>query len=97
MGEKLVTHLEGLTDNLLPCLMILDFNLPELNAEEILKILNAHKRYDPIPKIVWSTSNSTVYKSKCIKLGAADYLVKPRDIASFVETAKYMFSFCSPS
>lgn len=96
-GRKVVTHLEGLSNDSLPCLIILDYNLPELNAEEILKILHAHKRYDPIPIIVWSTSNSALYKSKCINLGASDYLVKPRDIAAFVETAKYMFSFCSPS
>jgi CheY-like chemotaxis protein len=96
-GRKVVAHLDDLNDDLLPCLIILDYNLPELNAEEILKILNAHKRYDLIPKIVWSTSNSAIYKSKCINLGASDYLVKPRDMASFVKTAKYMFSFCSPS
>jgi CheY-like chemotaxis protein len=94
-GRKVVTHLETLADDSLPCLIILDFNLPELNAEEILTILNAHKRYNSIPKIVWSTSNSAIYKSKCIKLGASDYLVKPRDVVSFVETAKYMFSFAA--
>src|SRR3954467_13793621 len=78
-------------------LIILDYNLPQLNAEEILKILNAHQRYDSIPKIVWSTSNSAIYKSKCINLGAGEYLVKPRDMVSLVETAKYMFSFCNLS
>jgi len=52
MGEKLITHLEGLGDGSLPCLIILDYNLPELNAEEILKILSRCKRYDPIPKVV---------------------------------------------
>ena len=76
-GKKLITHWESLEDELLPYLIILDYNLPELNGAEILKILNAHKRYQSIPKIIWSTSNSKIYKSACIKLGASDYLVKP--------------------
>ena len=61
-GRKLVTHLEQLPDSDLPCLIILDYNMPELNGADILKSLKAQARYDSIPKIIWSTSGSETFK-----------------------------------
>jgi DNA-binding response OmpR family regulator len=92
-GKKIITFLQNLQDDLLPSLIILDYNLPELNGAEILQILNSNDRYKTIPKLIWSTSNSVIYKSKCIELGALDYIVKPSNIASLREVAKYMLSF----
>lgn len=92
-GKNIISYLEELEDGSLPSLIILDYNLPEVNGAEILKILRSHPRYMNIPKLIWSTSNSLVYKSKCIELGALDYIVKPTNIASLTEVAKYMLSF----
>src|SRR5688572_26558933 len=56
-GRKVISHLETADDNL-PCLIILDFNMPELNGAEILKILSKDHRLKEIPKIIWSTSDA---------------------------------------
>jgi len=93
-GKKIIEYLDRLVDDALPCLVILDYNMPGLNGSEILKMLGNNKRYADIPKIVWSTSGSPAYKTSCLELGASDYLVKPSDMKSLKETVKYMLSFC---
>jgi DNA-binding response OmpR family regulator len=92
-GKNIITFLEGLSDDSLPSLIILDYNLPELNGAEILKLLKANKRYDNVPKLIWSTSGSAVFKSMCMELGASDYIVKPSTVTAFTKVAEYMLSF----
>jgi CheY-like chemotaxis protein len=92
-GRKVISHLESSADYL-PCLIILDYNMPELNGAEILKILSHNERFTSIPKIIWSTSDAPVYKSICLEYGASDYLVKPSKIDVLENMVKYMLSFC---
>lgn len=96
-GNKAVAYLEALKDEALPQLIVLDYNLPEMNGEEILEKLSKNKRYDIIPKIVWSTSNSALYKTKCLQLGAKAYMVKPSDFSGIEDLAKQMLEFCTTS
>lgn len=94
-GSKLVANLEKLGDHNLPCLIVLDYNMPEMNGAEILKRLNNNNRYRTIPKIIWSTSGSETYKKMCLELGACEYIIKPSNVSSLTEIARYMLSFCS--
>ena len=94
-GKKLIDYLKGLQDHLLPSVLILDYNMPELNGAEILEILKAHPRFDVIPKIIWSTSNSFDCKALCLLHGAKEYIVKPSNMSNLVEVAKHMLSYCS--
>jgi CheY-like chemotaxis protein len=93
-GKKALTILEGLKDNELPCLIVLDYNLPEINGGEILKILKGNERFADIPKVVWSTSNSPQYKQICLNCGASAYFVKPSEISGIEKLAKEMLGFC---
>jgi len=93
-GKKLISYLLDMSDNESPCLILLDYNMPELNGEEILKRINADKRFTDIPKIVWSTSNAANYRERCINAGAMEYLVKPSTIQSLKDTLLHILSFC---
>lgn len=93
-GDRLVAALNHLPDDKLPCLIVLDYNMPELNGAEILKELKKNKRYDHIPKIIWSTSGAEIYKQHCLSLGASDYLIKPSSVKELLQIVKYMISFC---
>lgn len=93
-GRKVIAHLET-ADNHLPCLIVLDYNMPELNGAEILKILSSNERLTSVPKIIWSTSDAPVYKNICLEYGACDYLVKPSRIDALQHMVKYMLSLCS--
>lgn len=93
-GRKAILFLENVPDHALPCLIILDYNLPELDGAQILKALSAHSRYYHIPKVVWSTSNSQLYRQLCLEGGANAYFVKPSNISGIKQLAKEMLSFC---
>lgn len=93
-GQKLIDHLEKVSDKQLPCLIILDYNMPALNGAEILKILNQNPRLNKCPKIIWSTSGAPAYKKICLELGARDFLVKPNKIADMETMVRHMLSYC---
>ena len=94
-GRKLVSLLSQLSDKNLPCLIILDYNMPELNGADILRELKSHNRYNSIPKIIWSTSGSETYKRLCLELGACEYIIKPSSFKELTDVARHMLSFCS--
>ena len=92
-GKKFIHYLDGLADSEIPDLIILDYNIPEINGAEILEHLKENKRYHPIVKIVWSTSNSAMYENSCVSLGAKAYLVKPSNISALNDLAKKMLTY----
>jgi CheY-like chemotaxis protein len=94
-GRQVIQHLEVIDEHEMPCLIVLDFNMPELNGAEILRLLGDNSRIQHIPKIIWSTSDAPAYKAMCLELGASDYLVKPSRIHLLEETARQMLSYCS--
>ena len=93
-GRKFLEKLLSLDDEKLPCLIVLDYNMPEMNGAEILQELKAIERYNSIPKIIWSTSGSDTYRNHCLKLGASDYITKPTSVQDLEAIVKYMLSFC---
>ena len=69
-GKKAARYLEELADTALPCLIIVDYNLPEVDGAQLLEILSLNERFKTIPIVVWSTSNSPHYKQICLSRGA---------------------------
>ncbi|MGK2864648.1 MAG: response regulator [Chitinophagaceae bacterium] len=96
-GRKLIAKLEQTEDGQLPRLIVLDYNMPELNGAEILKILKQNNRYVSIPKIVWSTSGSEIYRKLCVESGAVEYLIKPSNIKELEVIARRLLTFCNNS
>lgn len=96
-GSEVLSALEKLKDDQLPCLIVLDYNMPGLNGADILKELGSNNRYVDIPKIVWSTSTSEKFRNICMELGAVDYVIKPNNLVDLEKTARYMLSVCHVS
>ncbi|MES1217357.1 MAG: response regulator [Bacteroidota bacterium] len=93
-GEQTLSALKKLHEGQLPCLILLDYNMPGLNGADILKELNQETRYAGIPRIIWSTSNSNIFKNVCLELGATDYLIKPSSLKEMTGIIQYMLSIC---
>lgn len=93
-GSKLVSFLNQVPADRLPRLLVLDYNMPELNGAEILRILQQHDRYNSLPKIIWSTSGSEIYKKKCLELGADEYIIKPSNVNDLKTIVHHMLSVC---
>ncbi len=93
-GNEILSALEKLKDDQMPCLIVLDYNMPGLNAADILRELSTNERYKNIPKVVWSTAGSERFRNLCLELGALDYVIKPNNITDLEKIARYMLSLC---
>ena len=93
-GKEIISALEKLKDDQMPCLIVLDYNMPGLNGADILRELSTNERYKNIPKVVWSTSGSEKFRNVCLELGAVDYVIKPNNVVGLEEVARYMLSLC---
>ncbi len=82
-GDKVISFFENLPGNRMPCLILLDYNLPSVSGFEILNVLSENKKFHSIPKVIWSTSNSSHYENLCLSKGANAYFVKPSSIPGF--------------
>ena len=93
-GEKAIKYLEKISDTELPCLIILDYNLPLVSGHQILMDIKNTNRFKNIVKVVWSTSNSPHYKKMCLDSGAAAYFVKPCDMNGINDIALELLKLC---
>jgi adenylate cyclase len=58
-------------------LVLLDMMMPDLNGDEVLKIIKENPDTRDIPVVMISSDSDAEKVSKCIELGADDYLPKP--------------------
>lgn len=62
-GKLALMMLEGMAqDNMLPCLVILDINMPVMNGREALQAIRNHTDLSKLPVVLFSTSNSPMDK-----------------------------------
>ena len=66
-----------LLDKVMPDLILLDINMPDINGYEAIQILKADERYSGIPVIFLSGKDDEDSIIKGISLGAADHVTKP--------------------
>lgn len=95
-GRAVIDYLNNRADSDLPCLIILDYNMPELNGSQVLAKIGKEKRYAEIPKLVLSTSSAPIHIHECMINGATEYYVKPNNLKELETIAKKMLSFCKP-
>jgi CheY-like chemotaxis protein len=84
-GQELTRFLDACPDSDLPRLVLLDYKMPILTGADVLRTLQADKRYNAIRKVVWSTSGNTQYVSECMQYGAEKYFAKPNDVQELDE------------
>jgi CheY-like chemotaxis protein len=79
----------------LPCLIVLDLNMPKLNGTQTLEFLKRDHRFKDIPVVIYSTSINPLEKEKCLLLGAFSYITKPLTFSEGIETAKEFLALCN--
>jgi CheY-like chemotaxis protein len=94
-GQAVLDYLAQRDSEDLPCLIVLDYNMRELNGSQVLAQIGREERYNGIPKIIFSTSNTSAYIHECLKNGAAEYLVKPNNMKDLVTLASKMLNWCT--
>jgi CheY-like chemotaxis protein len=93
-GKAALDYLLSQSDDQLPCLIILDYSMPELNGAQVLAELSKEPRYDRISKIILSTSNAPIHIKECKDKGANDYLVKPTNMNELNTIVHKLMAYC---
>jgi len=76
-GNEALRYLNSLSHvDSLPCLVILDINMPLLNGKEVLKELRNNARFKKVPVVLFSTS-SNYYEKKFAENYNAGFIAKP--------------------
>jgi CheY-like chemotaxis protein len=81
--------LAWLRDNAeVPCLVLLDLNMPVMNGIEFLEHVKRDARLRRIPTVVLTTSEEQEDKVRTFDLGIAGYMAKSVDYRRFVEVMR---------
>ena len=64
-------------ENVIPDLILLDINMPEMDGYEAIRKLKADERYADIPVIFLTALNNDENELEGLELGAVDYITKP--------------------
>jgi CheY-like chemotaxis protein len=86
-GEEALAYLRD-KDHELPCVILLDLNMPKMNGLEFLGALRANETLKDIPAVVVSTSAEKQDMARSLEFGAAGYIIKCFSYHEFRERMK---------
>lgn len=79
----------------LPCLILLDLNIPRISGTEFLRNYKGYERLKWIPSVMLTTSNSQRDIQEAFLFQAAGYMVKPLDFNEFKEVIAQIYAYWS--
>jgi CheY-like chemotaxis protein len=88
-GEEALKYLKD-DNNIKPCVILLDLNMPRMNGVEFLKIAKADPQLRGIPVVVLTTSRADQDRDECFSRSVAGYIVKPVDYINFLEAMRVL-------
>lgn len=77
----------------LPCLVLLDLNLPGMDGRQFLERIRAQENPPAVPVVVLSTSINPLDVEASYRLGAAGYLNKPLKLELLVESMRTLSAY----
>ena len=79
--------------SLQPQLILLDLQLPKMDALEVLKQIRADERTRFIPVVILTSSTEAKDIRACYQLGANSYLQKPLNFNQFIEAVREIATY----
>ena len=73
-----------------PAVILLDIKMPKMNGIEVLQHIRTDPKFKLIPVIMVTSSREEKDLVESYKLGANSYVVKPVDIAQFIDAIKVL-------
>src|SRR6476469_6634573 len=93
-GREALNYLHQAKQNSdLPCLIILDINMPVMDGKETLSIIKNTKDYKEIPVVVFTTSESELDKIYC-KRWNTEMVTKPPTFSTLSGVVDKLLNFC---
>ena len=76
-----------------PDMVFIDINMPSINGIDCLKAVRSEKRFENLPIIIYSTSNSLTDVQESFKHKANLYVVKPNTFSKLTASLQKILSF----
>lgn len=80
--------------NNLPCLIVLDINMPKMDGRQTFVTIKEDEVLATVPIVIFSTSSSELDKMFFEKKHV-EYITKPIDYNIFLEVARKLLSYCT--
>ena len=94
-GQRALLMLEQMVqENCIPCLVILDINMPVMNGKETLQAIRNHSQLKNLSVVMFSTSNSQT-DAVFAKNHDAMLITKPVDYSDLESIAKAFVDKCN--
>jgi CheY-like chemotaxis protein len=77
----------------LPCLIVLDINMPRMDGKQTLVALQQNSHFANIPVVVFTTSSSYLDKTFCAAK-KVEMITKPFDYATLFNIAGQLLNYC---
>ncbi len=77
--------------HLIPNYIFIDWNMPRMNGRQCLEEIRKTERLQNVPVYIYSTSSDPRAIDEIRKIGACDFIVKPSNISTLVDTLSRIF------
>jgi len=81
-GGEMITAIEAA--EMTPDLVVLDLNLPRHDGLEILQLIRSKNRFQAVPVVILTSSDSPKDRAAASELGADYYIRKPSNLDDFI-------------
>ena len=80
----------------LPCLIVLDINMPRKDGKQTLVEIQDHPTLSNIPVVLFTTSSSSI-DIRFSEQKHVELITKPIDVAHLAITARRLLDYCNPA
>lgn len=93
-GKEALQFLSRAMDTELPCLVIMDINMPVMDGKQTVIEIKKNKKLDVIPIVVFSTSNHPSDQKFCTLYGV-ELVTKPANFKQITAEAERLLQHCA--
>jgi CheY-like chemotaxis protein len=93
-GKEAIQYLVRATENELPCLIILDINMPVMDGKQTLVEIKKHKKLRDLPIVVFTTSSHPADLNFCRQYGV-ELVTKPANYNQITREAEKLLMHCA--
>lgn len=85
---------EGKHNGGLPCLVIMDINMPQMDGRQALTLIRNDPAFHPLPVVMFTTSGSRMDQVFCERFGVP-FFTKPSNSRSLEQTVRELLRYCA--
>lgn len=83
---------EGKTNGRLPCLVLMDINMPLMDGKKAVTLIKKDKELNSVPVVIFTTSSSALDQTFCERHGVP-FVTKPVNQKGLEETVRKLLSY----